>query len=207
MARSRVALLGTLRELHTALPRYDLRRLEELVAAKKPDLLCVEIDQRDWEAGDLGRAPVEGREVLARLSRSSEITLIPVGAGGQRWAESGIPQPCCGLLAPFRSWVSRVLDRLTVGLMKLAGGPRAINSPIVEHLCGAICHLQLLVADGESRRRWVARNQELLEGITWALRNDPGRRVLVTLDCRRKHWLRRRLQSAPGITLVDFWDF
>ena len=48
MARSTVALLGTLRELHDVLPDYDWSRLEELVAAKQPDLLCVEVDRTDW---------------------------------------------------------------------------------------------------------------------------------------------------------------
>jgi len=65
--------------------------------------------------------------------------------------------------------------------------------------------VQMLLADGEARRAWEAKNQELLEGILWILRRDPGRRVLVALDCRRKHWLRRRLRSVPEVTVVDFW--
>lgn len=207
MTRSTVALLGTLRELHTVLPGYNLRRLEELVATKKPDLLCVEVDQQDWEADDLDRAPIEGREVLARLSRSSEITLVPMGAGGRLWSENGMSTPCCGVLAPFRRWLSRLLDQATVGLMKLAGGPRAINSGFVEHLCGAVCDLQVALADGDARRAWMARNQELLDRILWIVRRDPGHRVLVTVDCRRKHWLRSRLKSIPEVSLVDFWRF
>lgn len=207
MATTTVALLGTLRELHTALPGYDLRRLEELVAAKKPDLLCVEVDQRDWEADDLDGAPIEGREVLARLSRSSEITLVPLGAGGRLWSENGISAPCCGLLAPVRRWLSRLLDNMTIGLMKLAGGPRAINSGLVEHLCAAMCDLQVALADGEARRAWMARNEELMDRVLWTVRHDPGRRLLVTIDCRRKHWLRARLRSVPEIALVDFWRF
>ncbi len=207
MVRSTVALLGTLRELHALLPAYSLTRLEKLVVEKKPDLLCVEIDRRDWETGDLDQAPIEGSEVLAGLSRSSEITLVPIGGGGRLWAESGIPCPCRGVLASVRRWLARRLDEMTVGLMRLAGGPRAINSPMVEHLCGALCDLQLGLSDRESRRAWMARNQELLDGVLWALRHDPGRRVLVALDCRRKHWLRKELQSIPDIALVDFWSF
>jgi hypothetical protein len=207
MGTSTVALLGTLRELHTVLPGYDLRRLEELVAAKKPDLLCVEVDQQDWEAGDLDGAPIEGREVLARLSRSSDITLIPMGAGGRLWGESGIWPPRRGLLAPFRGWLSRRLDSMTVALMKLAGGPRAVNSGLVEHLCAAMCDLQVALADGDARQAWMDRNQELLDRVLWVVRHDPGRRLLVTVDCRRKHWLHRQLRQIPDVDLVDFWAF
>lgn len=203
----RLALLGTLRELHAALPRYDWQRLEELIGAKRPDLLCVEMDRADWEGDDLAQAPIESGEVLARLARSSEITLIPIGKGGRLWADSGVPAPCGGHLASLRRSLAGLCDRLTVALMKLAGGPRAINSPLVEHLCGTLCALQVLLADPAARRAWSAKNEELLEGVRWLLEHDPGRRVLVALDCRRKHWLRRRLRSVPGVTLVDFWQF
>lgn len=207
MVTSKVALLGTLRELHSVLPGYDARRLEELVAAKKPDLLCVEIDRQDWEAGDLDKAPIEGRGALARLSLSTDATLVPIGAGGRLWSENGVSSPCCGAMAPFRRWLSRLLDSMTVGLMKLAGGPRAINSGFVEHLCGVMCDLQVALADGDARRAWMARNQELLDRVLWIVRRDPGRRVLVTLDCRRKHWLRARLRRVPEVAPVDFWRF
>ena len=204
---STVALLGTLRELHAALPRYDLRRLEELIAARKPDLLCVEVDRQDWESNHLDRAPVESRQALASLARSSEITLVPIGGGGRDWGESGVAPPRRGLLAALRGRLFRALDRVTVGLMRLAGGPRAVNSSLVEHLCGALCGLQVSLADPEARAAWEARNQELLEGILWIAGRDPGRRVLVALDCRRKHWLRRQLQQVREVSLVDFWRF
>lgn len=207
MASSKVALLGTLRELHAALPDYDWRRLEELVVAKQPDLLCVEIDRQAWEGDNMEQAPVESHEVLARLCRSGEVTLIPIGGGGRGWAESGVALPHRGVLASLRRSFSTLLDRATVSLMKLAGGPRAINSPIVEHACGALCELQVALADREGRQAWRAKNEELLDGIIWILRRDPGRRVLIALDCRRKHWLRRQLRSVPEATLVDFWSF
>ncbi|TAK35059.1 MAG: hypothetical protein EPO21_07570 [Chloroflexota bacterium] len=207
MASSVVALLGTLRDLHLRLPDYTLSRLEELVAAKSPDLLCVEISRQSWESDDLEQAPIEVRDALARLSRSSDVTLIPIGAGGSSWSDAGIPTPRHGMLASVRRWLSALLDRMTVDLMRLAGGPRAINSPILEHLCGALCGLQTVLADSGGRQAWTSKNQELLDGILWVLQRDPGRRILVTLDCRRKHWLRRRLQRIPDVTLVDFWKF
>ncbi len=207
MARSTVALLGTLRELHDVLPDYDWSRLEELVAAKQPDLLCVEVDRTDWEANDLARAPIESRRVLAQLSATTEITLVPIGAGGSSWAESGIAPPRGGLLASVRGWLCSRLDRATVGLMQLAGGPHGVNSSFVEHFCGVLCELQIALTDPETRRGWVRKNEELVEGILWAARQDPGRRILVAVDCRRKHWLRRMLRSVADVTLVDFWKF
>lgn len=207
MAASVVALLGTLRDLHLALPGYTLGRLQELVAAKRPDLLCVELSRQGWESDDLTLAPIEVRDALAQLSRCSEVTLIPIGPGGISWSDAGIPSPRRGFLTSVRRRLCIVLDRMTIVVMRLAGDPRTINSPLLEHVCGIFCELQTALTDPEGRRVWRSRNQELLDGVLWALRHDPGRRVLVALDCRRKHWLRRRLQSIPDVTVVDFWRF
>lgn len=204
---SRLTPLATLRELHAALPGYDWRRLEQLVAEKRPDLLCLQIDRRVWEADVLEQTPIEVREALASLSRSSEITLIPIGAGGRDWAESGVAAPRLGILPSLRRLLFRLFDRCTVGLMKLAGDPPTVNSPLVEHFCGTLCDAQVWLADRQARRAWLAKNEELLEGILRTVRRDPGRRILVALDCRRKHWLSRRLGSVAGVTLVDFGRF
>lgn len=204
---STLALVGTLRELHAMLPDYDLRRLADLIATWKPDLLCVEVDRQDWEADRLEQAPVESREALVTLARSSEITLAPIGGGGPTWAASGIALPRQGLLAPLRGWLCRALDQMTVRLMRRAGGPRAVNSACIEHLCGTLCTLQVSLTDSEARRAWEAKNRELLDGVLWIVRRDPGRRILVALDCRRKHWLRRQLRRAPEVRLVDYWRF
>lgn len=207
MAESTIALLGTLRELHTVLPRYDFRQLEELVANKKPDLLCVEIDRVDWEAGDLERSPIESRVALAGLAGSSEITLMPIGGDGRSWSEAGVHLPSAGHLLSLPRKLSALFDAMIIGLMRVAGRPEAINSPLVEHLCGILCDMQVMLADAQARRNWMARNQELLDSILWIVNRDPGRRILVALDCRRKHWLRRRLRSVPEVTLVDLWRF
>ncbi|MHB1131032.1 MAG: hypothetical protein ACYC4L_01450 [Chloroflexota bacterium] len=203
--RSTVALLGTLRELHASMPAYDWRHLAQAVEQVRPDLLCVELERRHWEAGNLASAAVEDAEALVPLAQATEIILVPVGAGGRFWADSGVAPPRRGSLAAFRRQLFGLANRLTVVLMRLAGEPRAVNSALVEHLCGGLCELQLLLADGEAKQSWQDTNGQLLQGILWIVQRDPGRRVLVAVDCRRKHWLRRRLRSVPELTLVDFW--
>lgn len=205
--KSTVALLGTLRELHTSLQGYGFQTLQELASSKSPDFLCLEIDRADWEAGDLDRAPVESAHSLVPASQAEDIVVMPIGSGGRSWEESGIPPPRQGLAAALRARMFRWLDAVILGLMKLAGGPRAVNSPTVEHICNVLCGAQAMLADPDARRAWTERNQVLLDGVLWTVRRDPGRRILVAVDCRRKHWLQQELRSAPDVTLVDFWSF
>ncbi len=71
-------------------------------------------------------------------------------------------------------------------------------------MCGSICYLEATAASDAGRRAWEATNERILERLLWAVRRDPGRRVLVAVQCRRTHWLRSRLKQVPEIELVDY---
>jgi hypothetical protein len=93
--RSRVAMLGTLAELHQKPIQYDLRALRRLVKDLQPDLLCAEIHPGDWQAGELSSLPPEYREALVPLSRRTNIIIVPVS--GSRTGSSSFPaEPLVG---------------------------------------------------------------------------------------------------------------
>lgn len=201
MVKSRVAVLGTLAELHKEPIKYNLACLTRLVKELEPDLLCAEIQRDDWESGDLSRAPIEYREALVPLSRRTDIVIVPVSSS--EGCELIAPQegPFLGLrsrLIGILNWHLRVMQRL-------AGRPRATNSGLFGHLCNTICALQAWLCGAVTRRAWEEANQQIFDNILWAVRRDPGRRVLVTVDCRRRHLLEERLRHMDELELVDFW--
>lgn len=204
--RSRIAVLGTIRELHNEPLRYDLRALSRIIEERAPDLLCAEIGLEQWEESQLSGLAPEYREAIVPLSRRSSIVVVPVDGAEQSWKDFPPEDTAGGLPSGFKGWLVSVLNRAMVGLVRLSGSPRAINSGLFEHLCGTICTLSLYAAGKHSRKIWEQENQRLLEGVLDSARRDPGRRVLVTVDCRRKHWLRRRLRRIPEVELVDVWE-
>lgn len=201
--KSRVAVLGTLSDLHRHIPAYDLNVLARLVKQIQPDLLCAEIGRDHWEAGDLSRMPVEYREALVRVCRRSNIVLVPVAGpcaletdvlsvwDGGRW--HGLRGAFAGLL----NWQLRLMQRL-------AGTPEAINSGTFGVLCSWMCGLIAWVCGPEAQRTWAAANEQIVQNVLAAVRRDPGRRVLVTVDCRRRHLLDRRLRTFEEIEVVEF---
>jgi hypothetical protein len=44
----------------------------------------------------------------------------------------------------------------------------------------------------------------MLDNILQIVRRDPGRRMLVAVQCQRTHWLEPRLKRVPDIELVDY---
>lgn len=203
MTLSTVALVGTLRELHSSLPGFGWSKLRDLVAESEPDFLCVEVDWNGWQTGDFGAAAVESAEVLVPLTQSSDITLIPVGAGGRAWGDSGLPLPRTGSLAWPRRTLMAAIDRLTVRTMSVSGGSRVVDSQLLDHICSLLCAAQVALADTNDRTAWDARNVAIAESVLWTACRDPGRRILVALDCRRKHAVLNLLRGQPEVALVQ----
>jgi hypothetical protein len=199
--KTRIAVLGTLAELHREPIRYNLACLTRLVEELNPDLLCAELRRDAWEGGDVSSAPIEYREALVPLAARTNIVIVPIQ--GQAGCQLVAPQ--AGPLLGVRRTIARWLDDLLRWLQRRASDPDAINSSAFGHLCHTICLLEAWNAGVAVRRALQAANRALLENVLAAVRRDPGVRVLITVDCRRRHQLAAWLRHLDEVELVDVW--
>jgi hypothetical protein len=190
-----IAVLGTLADLHREPIRYNLACLTQLVEHVNPDLLCAEVGQQAWEEGAWDTLPIEYREALIPLATRTNIVIVPI----QGSAECSLCAPRVGPLLGVRRSVARHLDDFLRWLQRQANGPDAINSGAFGHLCHIICLLEAWNGGATVRQAYGA----LLENILTAVRRDPGVRVLVTVDCRRRHQLVAWLKRVNEVALVD----
>jgi hypothetical protein len=197
--KTRVAVLGTLADLHREPIVYNLACLACMVEQLNPDLLFVELQPEAWEAGDVSAAPIEYREALIPLAARTDIVIVPIqGTVGCEWAHQ---QNGRGQAAMVR-W----LDGLLRWFQRRGSEPRAIHSGGFGHICHTICLLEAWVGGSAARRAWNGANRTLLENVLAAVRRDPGVRVLITVDCRRWHQLAERLRHVDEIELVPYWE-
>jgi hypothetical protein len=122
--KTRVAVLGTLADLHREPIRYNLACLTRLVEELNPDLLCAELPRALWERGDTSDAPIEYREALIPLAARTNIVIVPIQ--GQAGCQLVAPQ--AGPLLGVRRIIARWLDDLLRWLQRRASDPEAINS-------------------------------------------------------------------------------
>lgn len=203
-SKTRLALLGTLGYLHTEAVRYDLVCLRSLVERLEPDLLGVEIDPQAWEQQDLSGVSVEVREGLVPATWRTNTVIVPLGSPSPLELA---PPSGSRLAMRVRAGLVGVADRFLAGLQRTFDGPEGVNSALFGHLCGAVCDLQAAAGGDVGRRAWEATNARILERLLWAVRRDPGRRVLVALQCQRIHWLQARLRPlGEEIALVGYQE-
>lgn len=190
--QTRLALLATLSELHQEPIAYDLQCLRDLVAELAPDLLCAEITREMWEGGNLSAAALEVREALAPIVASTDTVLVPVAPSPDRFHD----------FAPGGGWrrnLMQACDRLLRWGQVRADSPEAVNGPFFEAFCHPLCLLTEMTWTTEKRAAWNAQNKQIAQNVLHAVRRDPGRRVLVAVQCQRIHRLEPMLKSGSEL--------
>lgn len=197
-SHTRLAILGTISELHRQLLPYDLACLRGIVAEQAPDLLCAEVTTEVWEQGNLAAAELEVREALAPVVASTDIVLVPVAPSEKQYAA----------FAAKMGWRQRVAQS---GIRALRWGQRkaataeAVNGLLFGAYCHTVCTLTEAAWPPDQRSEWQRQNQRMAENILHVVRSDPGRRVLVVVQCQRMHRLSILLRAhSDELELVPY---
>lgn len=180
--QTRLAILGTMSDLHSQTIAYDLACLKKIVADLAPDLLCAEITRSDWERDDVSRASLEVREALTPVIAATDIVLIPVAPSPDRYAD----------FAPASGWrrrLVRTFERILRWGQIQADNVETVNGLWFGAFCHTVCWLTEMFWSAEDRATWEKQNEELAENIVRAVQRDSGRRVLVAVQCQRLHRL------------------
>jgi hypothetical protein len=78
---------------------------------------------------------------------------------------------------------------------------------LFESFCHTICLMTEMAWAPEERTAWDHQNRALAEAILDIALRDPGRRILVAVQCQRFHKLEPILKGHQDeIELVDYWD-
>jgi hypothetical protein len=98
----------------------------------------------------------------------------------------------------------RVLNGLQRISWAVVNQPAAINSDAYTLCCNLTCAVELNLFGKTAKKIWQEANDTILKNILETLTRDPGRRVLVTIDCRRRQWLVKQLAQIPRVDLVHY---
>jgi hypothetical protein len=197
MARSSVAVLGTLAEFHRESIPYDLAAVVRLVSDLQPDLLCLDITPDQWQRHDFSDLPPEYRDALLPLAYQTDIVVVPI-AGKCPPAEPSATGWRRKAIALLRRWLA-TLQRTATGPTVVNEGPRHFLANL---LYGGIATL----AERETRHAEYAHTNHLVQQVLEVLRRDPGRRVLVAVNVRHCHQIRHALENCPQVRIARYFQ-
>lgn len=195
-AKTQVAVFGTLPPDFNQPFDYEQEALGRAVERLSPDLLLIEISPEQWERGDAKGLPPEYKAGLLQIGANTDAVVVPIGLPyADPWrVPEGTP------LASLRRWHVRFLHRL---LARLAhGSPARLSSAAYGRACRTICSLLGRLCGPEAQAEWDEQNRRLLDNVLIAVRRDPGRRVVLAIDCRRRRYIVEGLRRAGNIDVV-----
>ena len=195
MQRTPVAVLGTLAEFHREPIPYDLAALVRLVTELRPDLLCLDLTPEQWQRRDVGDLPPEYRDALLPLAHQTDIVVVPIA--GERPPEE--PQT-----TGWRGRASMLLRGWLAVLQRTAPGPDAVNAGPRHFIADLLYEGIAALAGRATRRAWRAHVEDLPNQVLEVARRDPGARVLVAVNVRYCHHMRRALGKCPEIRIVRY---
>lgn len=201
--RSPVAVVGTLAEFRPDPTRYDLATLVRFVRDIGPDLLCLDMTLAQWQRRDFGGLPIEYRDALLPLADQTDIVVVPIGDGGGSEESTDVEDGSRGPAGPRR----RLTRRLNGAVASLESGvrsPVAVDQGVRHHVAETLYHVIDWLHGPSSVHAVHAHRDALVQRIVEVARHDAGRRILVVVNARYCHHLRRELRRQPEVSVVSY---
>jgi hypothetical protein len=107
--------------------------------------------------------------------------------------------------APQAGWQQRMVRRFDQLLRwgeRRAGRPEAVNGPLFGAFCHTVCTFTEALWTTDERAAWAAQNRVIADRVVQAVRRDPGRRVLVAVQCQRLHPLGLLLRARGDLLQI-----
>ena len=195
---TRLALLGTLSDLHRLPISFSLAGLWTVVSELEPDLLCAEVTPAGWARQDFSGVGPEVRQALAEAAAATDVVLLPVADTVHQFADQ----------APQRGWRRQVVawaEAMLVWAVRRADRVEAVQGSWFRTICHLACWVAELCWTPAARSLWEQETRSMADHILQAIARDPGRRVLVAVQCQRLHRLLPMLQRrAPSVDFVGY---
>ena len=190
-----VAVLGTLAEFHREPIPYDLAALVRLAVKLRPDLLCLDMTTEQWLQRTFDDLPPEYRDALLPLAAQTDIVVVPI-AGDHPPKEAAPHGWRRSVIALFRRWLA-FLQRTAPDPNAVNGGPRHFIADLL------FAVIDLLAGRG----MWDAQRihaDVLVQRVLETVRRDPNCRMLVAVNVRYCHRIRRALRRYSEVRVVHY---
>lgn len=207
-APATVIVLDTLHQLHAEVPAYDNTMLGRAIEHLKPDVLCVELQPDDLTTRPPEQTKQEYPAVIYPLIDRHHSRVYAMEPAEPTYS---------AILTPYRASTvafdtrqpdqaqafGSYSDSLYAVLKAHWTSPAAVNDATTDTALRAKHALQEALIGPAEHAGWEAWNGHFLKVILRAARENPGRRIVVTVGAEHGYWLRERLRHSAGLTLLD----
>lgn len=211
MGSGGVFVLGGIHESHKLARTYTYERMGEIYAHLKPDVLCVEVEQRFLDDASDHGMPFDFAKFMVPAARKDGIPIVGIdweawkSAKMDRWRllqEQAASDP---RLAPEEKLFASLFEQLNAYFVERDFAE--VNAPEITELWAAKSSFKYAALKRYPEYASIVeferdRNEHMLASVLDAVARYPNRRILVGVGIDHKYYLDHELR-ARGITVLE----
>lgn len=198
---SSVFVVGGIHQAHEKAKKYTYERMGEVFDHLRPDVLCVEVQQKFLDDGSDKGMPYDFRKFMVPSARKLSLPIVGIDwwddAKGKQWEQlqqKAYSDPALGAEAALIGGVFQLLNDYF-----MEKDFQDINSSEITALWEAKSELKYEVYRQNAAYRSLfeferERNDHMVENVLQALSNHPGKRALIGVGIDHKYYLERELR-------------
>ncbi len=205
---ARVVVLSTLHRLHGEVAAYDFETFGRMVERLDPDVLCLEVQDEDLVQRGPEQTKQEYPRVIYPLIARMDARLYALEPAeplssriGKPYMESAkaFQDEHADQAKAFKIYADAGLQ----ALQEYWTSPARVNDATTDSVWAAKHALQIALVGPGEQAGWEAWNKHFLTVIARAARENPGRRIVVTVGVEHAYWLRAHLAGRQDLVLED----
>lgn len=207
-ARAEVHVLSTLYRRHAEVPAYSHDSLRVLIERVAPEVVGLDVSPRELREQSVHPGKAEYPSVIFPLVRARGYRAYAGEPDEPEFSEivSQLTRRLAALRAehPARAQVDQAHSDATYAVLKeLWRTPADVNGPVTDQILAARRAAQDALAGPEVAEAWRRWNAHAVEVVRRAIRENPGRRVLVLIGVENAALLRPALRAVPEVRLME----
>lgn len=207
-ANGELFVLGTLYKRHENVAAYDLRTLNKIILAIRPDVLVLDVTPSELKEQKVFPGKIEYPDVIFPLVRSGKYRVYAAEPAEPLFSELVRPlAEAFAVMRQTRPEAARILQRHTDNTYEALNAiwlsPADVNSAATDKVLAGLKSLRAKLVgpvDVNTEQQW---NQHTVNVALRAVKENPGKRVLVLVGIDNCYMIRDELRRSSKLNLID----
>jgi hypothetical protein len=206
--KAEIFVLSTLHQFHAESRYYSFETLSQIIEKLRPDILAVELTPSDLANRREQKTKQEYQKSIFPLVDKHKYSTVPLEPSEPKFSElvslirdseKTLREKSPAKAEAFSLYVETLYEYL----FKTWDSPPAVNSTQTDAFFEIKHNYQNAVYDENQKIGWEGWNTHFLEKILEAAKNNPGKRIVVTVGAEHAYWLRKNLRENKSVACLE----
>lgn len=203
-----VFVLSTLHQFHDRTKFYSFEKLSQIVEKFDPDVIAVELTADAAQAKSEQKTKQEYQKSIFPLAEKHRYKMVALEPEEPKFSElvnlvTSANRELREKSPDKAEAFSIFSENLYEYLFKKWDSPLSVNSSETDALFEVKHEFQKALFGEKEEKGWEGWNTCFLDKIIETAKQNPGKKIIVTVGVEHAYWLRDRLRQHKGVNFIE----